>query len=126
MIGQRLKLARSAAGLSLRDLQAKIGNRVTAQAIGKYERNEDVPSSSVLIALSDALGVSLDYLAGDQSMVLEAVEFRKKQITSKKQQAQVQAKVLHLIERYLIEHLAVGREHHSRSFARATCFQSLS
>src|ERR1039458_80315 len=102
MIGQRLKLARSAASLSLRDLQAKIGNRVTAQAIGKYERNEDVPSSSVLIALSDALGVSLDYLAGDQSMVLEAVEFRKKQITSKKQQAQVQAKVLHLIERYLI------------------------
>lgn len=102
MIGQRLKLARSAAGFSLRDLQAKIGDRVTAQAIGKYERNEDVPSSSVLIALSDALGVSLDYLAGDQSMVLEGVEFRKKQITSKKQQAQVQAQALHLIERYLM------------------------
>lgn len=102
MIGQRLKLARSAAGFSLRDLQAKIGNRVTAQAIGKYERNEDVPSSGVLIALSDALGVSLDYLAGDQSMVLEGIEFRKKQITSKKQQAQIQAKALHLIERYLI------------------------
>ena len=30
MIGQRLKLARSAAGLSLRALAAKIGNRVTA------------------------------------------------------------------------------------------------
>jgi transcriptional regulator with XRE-family HTH domain len=102
MIGQRLKLARSAAGLSLRDLQAKIGDRVTAQAIGKYERDEDVPSSSVLIALSDALGVSLDYLAGDQSMVLEGVEFRKKQITSKKQQAQVEAQALHLIERYLM------------------------
>ena len=102
MIGQRLKLARSAAGLSLRNLQATIGDRVTAQAIGKYERNEDVPSSGVLIALSDALSVSLDYLAGDQSMVLEGVEFRKKQITSKKQQAQVQAKALHLIERYLI------------------------
>jgi Zn-dependent peptidase ImmA (M78 family) len=102
MIGQRLKLARSAAGLSLRDLQATIGDRVTAQAIGKYERNEDVPSSSVLIALSDGLGVSLDYLAGDQSMVLEGVEFRKKQIASKKQQAQVQAQALHLTERYLM------------------------
>ena len=102
MVGQRLKLARSAAGLSLRDLQARIGDRVTAQAIGKYERNEDVPSSSVLIALSDGLGVSLDYLAGDQSMVLEGVEFRKKQITSKKQQAQVEAQALHLIERYLM------------------------
>jgi Zn-dependent peptidase ImmA (M78 family)/DNA-binding XRE family transcriptional regulator len=102
MIGQRLRLARSASGLSLRELQARIGNLVTAQAIGKYERNEDVPSSGVLIALCEALGVSMDYLAGDQNMVLEGVEFRKKQITSKKHQAQVQAKALHLIERYLM------------------------
>lgn len=108
MIGQRLKLARSAAGLSLRELQEKIGNRVSAQAIGKYERNEDMPSSGVLIALSDALGVSLDYMAGDQDMVLEGVEFRKKQITSKKEQAQVEAKALHLIERYLMVEEILG------------------
>jgi len=108
MIGQRLKLARLAAGLSLRDLQARIGNRVTAQAIGKYERNEDVPSSGVLIALGEALGVSLDYLAGDQEMVLEGVEFRKKQITSKKEQAQVEAKALHVIERYLMVEEILG------------------
>jgi Zn-dependent peptidase ImmA (M78 family) len=102
LVGKRLKLARAAAGLSLRDLTSKIGNRVSAQQIGKYERDEDVPSSGVLIALSDGLGVSLDYLAGDQEMVLEGVEFRKKQITSKKEQAQIQAKALHLIERYLM------------------------
>jgi Zn-dependent peptidase ImmA (M78 family) len=56
----------------------------------------------VLIALGQALGVSLDYLAGDQEMVLEGVEFRKKQITSKKEQAQVEAKAVHVIERYLM------------------------
>ena len=81
MIGKRLKLARAAAGLSLRDLAARIDNRVSAQQIGKYERDEDVPGSGVLIAMSHALGVSLDYLVGDQEMVLEGVEFRKKQIT---------------------------------------------
>jgi Zn-dependent peptidase ImmA (M78 family) len=102
MIGKRLKLARAAAGLSLRDLAARIDNRVSAQQIGKYERDEDVPGSGVLIVLSHALGVSLDYLVGDQEMVLEGVEFRKKQITSKKEQAQIQAKALHLIERYLM------------------------
>lgn len=102
MIGQRLKLARSAAGVSLRDLEERIGNRVTAQAIGKYERDESMPSSGVLIALADALGVSVDYLVGDQEMVLEAVEFRKKQITSKREEAQVEAKVLHMLERYLL------------------------
>jgi Zn-dependent peptidase ImmA (M78 family)/DNA-binding XRE family transcriptional regulator len=102
MIGQRLKLARSAAGVSLRDLEERIGNRVTAQAIGKYERDESMPSSGVLIALADALGVSVDYLVGDQEMVLEAIEFRKKQITSKREEAQVEAKVLHMLERYLL------------------------
>ena len=62
MIGQRLKVARAAAGLSLRDLQARIGNLVSAQMIGRYERDEAMPGSAVLIALSDALGVSETYL----------------------------------------------------------------
>ncbi len=102
MIGQRLKLARSAAGLSLRGLEERIGNRVTAQAIGKYERNESMPGSGVLIALADALDVSVDYLIGDQEMILEAVDFRKKTITSKREECQVEAKVLHFLERYLM------------------------
>lgn len=102
MIGPRLKLARSAAGLSLRGLEQRMGCRVTAQAIGKYERDQSMPSSGVLIALADALSVSVDYLVGDREMVLEAVEFRKKKITSKREEAQVEAKVLHLLERYLM------------------------
>lgn len=108
MIGKRLKLARAAAGLSLRDLADKIENRVSAQQIGKYERDEDVPSSGVLIALSHALGVSVDYLVGDQEMVLDGVEFRKKQITSKKEEAQIGAHALHLIERYLLVEEILG------------------
>ena len=108
MIGQRLKISRSASGLSLRDLQAKIVNRVTAQAIGKYERNQSMPSSGVLIALADALGVSVDYLVGDPEMVLEAVEFRKKKITSKREESQVEAMVLHLLERYLLVEELLG------------------
>ena len=101
MIGKRVKLARSAAGLSLRDLETKIGNRVTAQAISKYERDESMPGSDVLITLADALGVSVDYLLGDRDMVLDSVEFRKKKLTSRREEAQVEARVLHLLERYL-------------------------
>ena len=77
MIGRRLRLARTAAGLSLSGLEDAIGNLVTAQAIGKYERDESMPGSGVLIALADALGVSIDYLVGDEEMVLEAIDFRK-------------------------------------------------
>lgn len=101
MIGKRLRLARGASGLSLRRLELEIDNLVTAQAISKYERNEAMPSSGTLIALADALDVSVDYLVGDQEMVLEAVDFRKKAITSKRQEAQVEAKVLSMLEPYL-------------------------
>lgn len=108
MIGQRLKTSRSASGLSLRGLENKIGNRVTAQAIGKYERNESMPSSRVLIALADALEVSVNYLVGDPDMAFEAVEFRKKKIKSRREEAQVEAKVLHFLERYLLVEELLG------------------
>lgn len=38
MIADRIRLARRKAGFSLRDLSAAMEGRVTAQAIGKYER----------------------------------------------------------------------------------------
>ena len=100
-IGRRIKVSRHASGLSLRDLEARIDNRVTAQAISKYERSEAMPSSGVLIALADALGVSVDYLANDSEIALEAVDLRRKRLTSKREEAQVEAKVINLLERYL-------------------------
>ena len=101
MIGIRLKLARTAAGLSLRGLAAAISHRVTAQAIGKYERNEAMPGSGVLIALAEALHTSIDYLLGDPELVLEDLEFRKNAFTTRRGEAQVEAKVLTHLERYL-------------------------
>ena len=101
MIGKRLRLARAAAGMSLRGLASKIDNRVTAQAIGKYERDEAMPGSGVLIALAKALRVSEDYLLGDQHLTVEGVEFRKKASTSRREEAQVEAMLLGYLERYL-------------------------
>ena len=101
MVGRRLRLARTASGLSLRGLEGAIDNRVTAQAISKYERDEAMPGSAVLIALANALGVTVDYLVGDQEMALEDIEFRRRAISSKREEAQVEAKVLGMLERYL-------------------------
>ena len=100
-IGRRIKLSRHALGLSLRDLESRIDNLVTAQAISKYERDELTPSSSVLIALANALGVSVHYLVSEVDIELEEVNFLKKRLASKKEEAEVKAKVLHLLERYL-------------------------
>jgi Zn-dependent peptidase ImmA (M78 family)/DNA-binding XRE family transcriptional regulator len=101
MIGQRLKIARAASGLSLRELESAISNLVTAQAIGKYERDEDMPSSKVLRALAAALRVSEDYLLASGDMVLDGVEFRKKHAATKREEAFVEGQALHLLERYL-------------------------
>ncbi len=100
MIGARLKLARAAAGLSLRQLEGELGSLVTAQAIGKYERDEMMPSSTVLLALAKRLGVTEDYLLNPADVELVAVEFRKKKLTSARESAAVQARILSEVERY--------------------------
>lgn len=101
MIGKRLKLARTAAGLSLRGLAAVIEHRVSAQAIGKYERDQAMPGSGVLIALADALHTTVDYLLGDPDLLLDDLKFRKNAFTSKRSVARVEATVLADLERYL-------------------------
>jgi transcriptional regulator with XRE-family HTH domain len=101
MFAARLKLARKKAGLSLRDLSEALGSRVSAQAIGKYERGEMMPSSGTLLALAKALDVSLDYLMGSHVSQLDGIEFRKKSGTSAKDRARVEAAVIAHVERYL-------------------------
>lgn len=101
MIGDRIKLARKKAGLSLRGLADEMEGKVSAQAIGKYERNEAMPRSSVLIALSKALGVSITYLMDSRGIELGKIEFRTKSNTSAKDRARVETEVLEWVERYL-------------------------
>src|SRR3954471_4545886 len=101
MIGRKLKVARSAAGLSLRGLSDAIDHRVSAQAIGKYERDEDMPGSGPLLAMAKALDVRGDYLLKPHEIELEGVDFRKKALTSVREEAKIQAQAIDLLERYL-------------------------
>ena len=101
MFGDRLKLARKKAGYSLRGLSNALDDHVTAQAIGKYERGEMMPSSDVLIRLTKTLGVSLEYLLSEEVEELEAVEFRKLSGTSVGERARVSAEVIDCLQRYL-------------------------
>lgn len=101
MLGNRLKIARKRAGLSLRDLAAVLDPRVSAQALSKYEANEMMPSSRVLVGLGKALGVSLDFLMSGQVEALAGVDFRKHSGTSARDQAQVEATVIGKLESYL-------------------------
>lgn len=101
MFSERLKLARKRSGLSLRALSSEIDGIVSAQAIGKYERAEMMPSSTVVIALADALEVTPSYLLSPSSISLESVEFRKLSSTRARERAAVEAQVLDHVDRYL-------------------------
>ena len=108
MIGDRLKIARMASGLSLRQLSDRIDNQVSAQAISNYEHDKSMPSSDVLIQLADELGLSPEFFFGDSSFVMEDVRFRKKSHVSGKEIGQVKAKVLDYLEKYLLLEEVLG------------------
>jgi transcriptional regulator with XRE-family HTH domain len=101
MIADRLRLARRKSGLSHRGLSAATNGRITAQAIGKYERGESVPSSGVLVALSKALGVSVGYLMDAQDIDIQKVEFRTKTRATVRDRVRVEREVLECIKRYI-------------------------
>jgi len=56
----KLKQARSQRGLTQGQLSKKTG--VDVQRLSKYERGVLLPTTEVIVKISDALGVSLDYL----------------------------------------------------------------
>ncbi len=101
MFGQRLRLARKRAGLSMRSLAGLTVPKVSAQAISKYEAGKMMPSSSVLVGLSEALGVSLDFLMSRQVEVLDGLEFRKHSKTTARDRAKAEAILIDNLERYL-------------------------
>lgn len=101
MFGQRLRLARKKAGLSMQALGDSISPKISAQAISKYEADKMMPSSAVLLGLSQSLGVSIDFLMGGQVKALDGVEFRKHSGTSARDRAQAEARVIERLEDYL-------------------------
>ena len=101
MFGQRLRLARKKAGLSMSGLAGRMSPAVSAQAISKYESGKMMPSSAALVGLGKALGVSLDFLMGGQVVALQGMEFRKHSGTSAKDRALAEAIVTEKLEDYL-------------------------
>ena len=99
MIGDRLKKARNAAGLNMR----KLGDlaEISAMAISKYERNESMPSSGVLLALAKALGVRVEYFFRQTEVKLKEVDYRDHDKLPAAEERKVFADVEEQIERWI-------------------------
>ena len=101
MIGDKLRGSRLRAGLSLRALEDKIGKKVTAQAIGKYERGDMQPQAQILDILASALGVTRDFLETEQSIELGTIDFRENTIRSKSEERSVENTIYNYVRNYL-------------------------
>ena len=103
VFAKRLKQARQRAGLSMEGLSAKTGKEVTKQTISKYEAGKAMAGSQILIKLSKALGVPVDYFFRPYTFDVSEVEisFRKKASIGVKDQTILKLKIQDEVERFI-------------------------
>jgi Zn-dependent peptidase ImmA (M78 family)/DNA-binding XRE family transcriptional regulator len=99
MLGNRLKQARLAAGLSLRVLGERAG--ISAMAISKYEREESTPSSDVLLRLAKTLDVRTEYFFRQSEVELKGQRYRKHEDLPEKETQRVLSDVRDQLERWI-------------------------
>lgn len=98
MIGERLYRARKATDLSMQALGERCG--VSANMIKKYEHNQSMPRSPVLLKLAKALGVRTEYFFRPVTVELSGIEYRKRSSTGTKVLRRIEADVLDQAERW--------------------------
>lgn len=98
MIGERIKRARRAAGLSQRELA--LAADLSPMAVSKFEAGTITPASDTLLRLARALQVRVEFLLRPGALQLEAPEYRKRSSLGKKKLASIEADVLDQVERF--------------------------
>lgn len=100
IFANRLRAARLLAGYSLRQLSERLSVDISAQAISLYENGKRKPDSSIIVALSEALKVPIDFFFRNASIALPDIEFRKKSKLGRKHIEQIKEFVIDYLERY--------------------------
>ena len=95
-------------GYSLQELADKMDNKVSKQALSKYELGAMLPEESVLPLLCKALGKEIDYFSKEPSIVLGAVSFRKIQSFTIREQEMIQEQTVDFLERYFELEKTIG------------------
>lgn len=108
--GERLQLARKMSGLSYQGLADKLNGLVTKQALHKYEQGSMHPDSEKLIALANALDVTVNFFYRSQPVKLEGIEFRKQTSLPMKEQDAIIGNITDIMGRYLEVERLVGAE----------------
>lgn len=101
IFADRFKSARILNGMSLQDLADQLGNRVSRQALHKYEKGEVIPDGAMIRLLGAALKVPVDYFFNTRQVELGEVEFRKLKRLPAKDEHRIIEAVRDQLTRYL-------------------------
>lgn len=103
MIGSRIQQARKALGWSLATLAERAGGIVTRQALCKYENDQAMPSSSVLLALGQAMDLPVEsfFRPARAEVTLSGLACRKRATLGKRRLDAVCAQAKERVERCL-------------------------
>lgn len=98
---ERFRSARLMKGFSLQDLADELGNKVSRQALHKYEKGSVVPDSNMIGLLCDAFGVRPDYFFSTNQLELGNIEFRKLKKLSAKEENKILEHARDYLSRYI-------------------------
>lgn len=104
MIGDRMRQARLAAGLTLDELARRLaasGQRITKAGLSKYENNRSTPKPTLLLHLGKALGIRSSAFLTEPSVSIEWLSFRRHASLSRSRQAQIKALSAKVVEAQL-------------------------
>jgi len=116
VFAQRFRSARILSGMSLQQLADKIDNRITKQALSKYEAGLAMPDSKLLILLARELKVAVEFFFRpvDTSLAITDIRYRKKSGISKKALSSALEQASEYLERYaVVESLFPATQHYS-------------
>ncbi|MHC4398290.1 MAG: helix-turn-helix domain-containing protein [Planctomycetota bacterium] len=94
MIGDRIRQARLAVGMTLEEVAGRlgpIGHPITKAGLSKYERNKSTPGQAFLAALGKVFKVKASFFVTEPRVSIQWLAFRKRAKMTKTRQEQVKA-----------------------------------
>jgi Zn-dependent peptidase ImmA (M78 family)/DNA-binding XRE family transcriptional regulator len=110
LFSERFKSARILNGFSLQDLADALDNKISRQALHKYEKGEVIPDSNMISHLSKVLHVQPDFFFRDIKIELGELEFRKLTGLPVKEQNKIVECTKDVLSRYLELEEIIGIE----------------
>lgn len=111
LFAERFKSARLLNGFSLQGLADALDNKITKQALHKYEKGEVVPDSEMLSLIAEVFNVRPDYFFRPLTVELGAIEYRKLKRMPVKEENKIIEQTREYLSRYLELEELIGVEH---------------